>query len=351
MNINTGCYTHINIGDRIIGPGSPACIIAEVGVTAGGDVDTALRLIDAAKEAGADAVKFQMIDPEFMSEKTVEYTYEWVGGKEMVNMYEMFKSLSFTKDEWRQIAYYCRNVGITFFTSVDALWHVDFCEELGVPAYKVGAWDMRFYPLIRKAAAIGKPVLIDLGPALLGEIVQMFDELTHHGCNKVILMHENHGEFEQANMNTIPYLQSVFRVPVGWSSSCYAEGCDITAVVLGSSVLEKKLALSCGKKGPGHKVSMEPDRFKGWVKDMRIIEKSLGQYAVRPSLEDLRMKDLYFTSMVYDASLPAGTVLEEKHFACRRPGVGISPMYIDRFVGFTLKKDVQKNTNVGWYDV
>jgi len=351
MRIDTGCRIWVPLDGKVIGSGKPIYIIAEVGVTANGDLDTALKLIDAAKECGADAVKFQMIDPEFMADKTVEYTYECAGGKKTVNMYEMFKSLAFTNDEWKQIANHCSKVGITFFTSVDALWHVDFCEELGVPAYKIGAWDMRFYPLIRKVAQTGKSVFVDLGPALLGEIVQMFNELTLNGCRQVILMHENHGEPEEFNLNTIPYLQRVFNVPVGWSPSGVHWYIDVLTKPLGVNVIERKLTLDCKQEVHGHVDALEPIEFTNYVKVIHRAEEALGQYAVRPSLEDLRMKDLYFTSIVYDADLPAGTVLEDKHFACRRPGVGISPMYIDRFVGKTLVKDVKRNDLVGWYDV
>jgi len=252
---------------------------------------------------------------------------------------------------FRSIVKRCQEAGITFFTSVDALWHVDFAERLGVPAYKIGAWDMRFYPLIRKAARTGKPVFIDLGPAILGEIVQMLNELTLNGCNRVVLMHENHGEVEESNLNTIPYLQSLFDVPVGWSPSGKDGYVDALTIPLGVNVIEKKLTLDCTQKAHGHLDALEPDGFSSYIDHIRKAEKALGQYAVRPSLEDLRMKDLYFTSVVYEEDLPEGTVLQEEHFSCRRPGMGISPMYIDRFIGKELKKGVERNANVGWYDV
>jgi len=352
VQITTNFYPYIGIEGKMIGRGAPLYLAAEVGTTANGDLDTALDLIRASAQAGMDAVKFQMINPdEFMADKGVMYEYESSMGIQKVNMYQMFKGLMFTPDEWAKMVRYAKSINITLFVSVDNLPDVDLAEQLGIPAYKIGAWDIRHYPLIKRVARTGKPILIDLGPSLIGEILQMLHIIEKEGNKQVMLVHECHGALPEYNMNTIPYLRNTFNLPVGFASDRVIDLPETIAITLGASYIEKRITITPGNTGHHHNKALHTAKLGGYVGMMRAVKDMLGDYTVKPSLEDLRMKDKYFTSLVYDADLSEGTVVEEKHLACRRPGTGISPLTADRFIGNPLVRDVKRNEMVRWEDV
>lgn len=310
-------------------------ICAELGTTANGDLPTMLRLIDAAKAAGADVVKPMIIGADaFMSDRSVIYTYQAADGERSENMYEMFKKLEFTADEWRQIVAHCDEVGIDYFFTVDYVDGVALAEELETSAYKVSAWDIRNFPLIAAIAETGKITYFDLGPALFGEVVQLVQFWRKHGGGLMRLIHCTHGPEDTANLASIPFLNSQsFVNKVGWSADGRDDRLDHLAIAAGAQYIEKRITLDRTYPGHHHAKALEPDEFAAWVKRIRETEAIMGEFAVRPSLDDLRQKDLYFTSIVAARDIAEGELVTEDMLAAKRPGRGISPLYIDRFVG------------------
>lgn len=355
----------IDISGRKIGPGEPLFIVAEVGATSNGSAETVLTLVEAAKAAGADAIKFMFIRPdEFMADKTVQYEYDWAGGRTRENMYQMFRGLMLPESDWRRITEHCRLVGLPWYATVDNLPDVDMAERLGCPAYKLSSWDIRHYPLIRRMARTGKPLQIDLGPALLGEVCQVLDEIDRTGRHQqVIVVHCTHSnDPADFNLNTIPYLRYTLELPVGWSADSRDDYPDLVAVGLGANLVEKRLTMARTYPGHHHVKALEPDEFAEWVGRVRLMERGelqipdptreapgfLGEYAVRPSLSDLRMKDLYFTFIHAAQDIPAGAVITEDMLCAKRPGHGISPYYIGWFAGRTCAQDVRANEMWRW---
>jgi len=343
----------IGIAGKRIGASEPVFIAVETGVTCNGDVDTALRVIDAAAEAGADAVKFMIIGADhFMSDRSVTYTYEWAGGRNAENMYAMFKGLEFTRPQWERIRDHCRARGLVFYATVDYLPGVDLAEELGIPAYKLSSWDTGNLPLIKKMAHTGKPLQIDTGPITLGEIDKLLRFIRDHGDNEVILVHCSHALTDDGiNLRSIPHLAAVFDLPVGYSADSRDHVPDLVAVGLGARLLEKRVTLDRNYKGHHHIKALEPAEFAAWVAMIRRAEAMLGCDAVIPSPEDLRQKEQYFVSLVAEGDIPAGTVIREEMLRCKRPGTGIAPELAPLIIGRRTLRALRHNQLISWSDV
>lgn len=344
----------LRIGECYIGHSSPLFLVVEAGTTCNGDVSTALKMADASKRAGADAIKYQIIGADrFMSDRSVTYSYEWAGGTRTENMHAMFKGLEFSPAEWQIISDHCASIGIVFYATVDYLEGVDLAESLDMPAYKLSSWDCRNYPLIRRMAQTGKPLFLDLGPALFAEIYTMIEEITKVcGDCPIVLMHCSHAKRSQdLNLNSIPFLRKRFAYPVGWSADGRWDTPDLVAIGAGACVLEKRLTLDKTHMGHHHVKALEPEEFKAWVERMREAHAMLGEFAVKPSLEDLAMKSLYFTSIVADRDIAEGEEIEAKALAAKRPGSGISPIYLDRFIGRRAARSIKENEIIEWNHV
>ena len=343
----------IEIGGRRVGAESPVFIAVETGVTCNGRLDTALGVIDAAAEAGADAVKFMIMNAdEFMSDKSVVYEYDWAGGRGSENMYEMFKGLEFSPKEWVEIRDYCRSRGLIFYATLDFVAGVDFAEELGVAAYKLSSWDSAHLPLIRRMAQTAKPIQVDTGPISIGEIDRLLRFIRAEGGSDVILVHCSHAtEDSGINLRTIPYLREVMQVPVGYSADSRDFVPDLQAVALGASLLEKRVTLDKSYHGHHHNKALEPAEFTEWVAMIRRAESMLGRDAVVPSAEDLRQREMYFVSLVAEGDIPAGTTITEDMLRCKRPGTGIAPEHMGMIVGRTAKQDIRHNQVLSWADV
>jgi sialic acid synthase SpsE len=341
---------HVQIADRGLGPDDPVFIVVETGTTANGDIATALAMIDAAKDAGADAIKFQIIGADhFMSDKSVSYDYEWAGGTKSENMYEMFKGLEFSLEEWKQIRDHCVRRDIIFYASIDYADGVDMGVELDLAAFKLSSWDVGNLPLIRHMARTRKPVQVDLGPTRLSDIEKTVDAIRGEGNDQIVLVHCSHAKEDAGiNVRSVPYLEQVFGLPTGYSCDSRDVVPDITAVALGARLLEKRLTLDGSHPGHHHVKAVEPDEFKEWVATIRRAEAVLGKHAVVPSAEDLRQKELYFVSVVAGTEIPAGTRIERDMLACKRPGSGIAPDLIDVLVGRVAQRDIRQDELLSW---
>lgn len=342
--------TPVKIHNKTISDGSPLFIVTETGTTCNGDLYTALKMVDAAKAAGADAIKFMIIGPEFfMSDKTVTYEYEWKGGKKSENMFDMFKGLTFSETDWMKIRDYCASQDIIFFATVDYLPGVDLAEKLQVPAYKISSWDAANYPLIRKMARTGKPLILDTGPITLPELDKTLEVIYKEGNNQVILLHCSHSKDDfGVNLYSIPFLKSVFPLPVGYSADGVDPVPDIAAVALGANVIEKRLTLDRSFPGHHHLKALDPGEYKEYIASIRRIKNLLGGYYVKPSPEDLRQKAMYYVSVTADCDIPKGAVITENMLACKRPGTGIAPEFLDIIIGRAARRDIKNNEQFGW---
>ena len=343
----------IQIRNRIIGEGHPLFIITEVGVTCNYDMKITKDLIDVAHDAGADAVKFIFWFPEeIMSDKTITYTYETAHGTESENMHEMLNELRFTLDEWREVKEYADQKDVIVFSTVNSPGGIEYAETIGLEAYKLSSWDYNYFPLWRKIASLGKPMLIDTGPVNTLEVAKVMQLMKEARNDQSVLVHclhtNNHAEM---NMRTIPYMRNAFNTLVGYSSKDRYDETDIMAVALGAVVLEKRLSMSRSLSGHHHILSKEPEEFKEYVKLMRNVQAALGKCDLRPSKADLEERRRWFRHITANRDIPKGTKLTANMLEGKRPENGLSPEYTDVLIGKCVKRDLRYNEALSWEDV
>ena len=343
----------IFIGDRRIAEDAPLFVIAEIGVTCNYDMALSKELIDAAAEAGADAVKFIFWFPEeFMSDRTIEYEYETVDGITRENMFDMLDQLRFTLDEWRELKDYAERRSIILFSTVNSPGGIAFAEELGLEAYKLSSWDFNYLPLWRRVAKLGKPMLIDCGPVNTLDVAKVFGVMKDADNNQTVLLHCFHTENpSEMNMRSIPYMREAFDTLIGFSAADITDDIDVVGIALGSVVVEKRLTMSRQLPGHHHVLAKEPQEFSDYVRRMREMQRALGVPDLRPSKADLAERRLWFRHLVVTCDLSAGTVLTEDMLEAKRPEEGISPEYLEFFIGRTLKRDIKQDEGIRWEDV
>jgi sialic acid synthase SpsE len=344
--------SHVTIGRHTIGLGNPVYLIAEVGTTSLGDLGRALALVDAAASAGLDAVKFQVIDPDQMSDSTVTYTFRSGGQSFTAPMKEMFARLAFSKDEWIRIVSACRERDIDFFATVDYIAGVDLLEELGVPAHKIGAWDGTFRPLIERLGKAGKPVFCDLGPTTQQELDELVEWFTAAGGKSLLFFHDFHtGDYTQMNLRTIRYLNAKYPWPAGFSAPGRDHDLDMAAIALGAHFLEKRLILNRNDRAFHADESLEPDELKAWVGRIRNLERALGEDAVRPSADDRRQSRDYYRSVCTLRDVQAGEVLSAENLGGKRPGTGIPTARLAELWGRRMARNVARDTLITEADI
>ena len=324
-------------------------IIAEVGNQFNGDVETAKKLIDAAKDAGADAVKFMFWFPDqIMADKSQMYTYETTEGTKTEPMFDLLNKLRLEDGDWRVVRDYALKQKIIFMSTINSPSGIDLDDYLMMDAVKISSWDYTFPDLWEWIASQGKPMFIDTGPVTADEIEQRVETLK--GINKnpdIVLLHCFHTQRpEVMNMMAIPYMAERFDCLVGYSSTDYNDETDITAVSLGACVLEKRLTLS-RKGGVLHDaLSKEPEEFKEYVQKMHNIKASLGQKAVIPSTEDLEARKKWFRRIVADTGIRKGETITRNMLEAKRGETGISPEHIWSYVGRTASRDIERNETI-----
>lgn len=340
----------ITIRNRVISEDHPVFIIAEAGVTCNYDMKITKELIDAVHEAGADAIKFFFLFPdELMSDRTVTYTYETLEGAKTENMYEMFQKLRFSLEQWHEIKEYAAQRDVIMFATVSSPSGIGFTEALGLQAYKLSSWDYNHLPLWRKVAAQGRPMLIDTGPVNTLEVAKVMQLMREAGNDQSVLLHCYHTEIPaEINMRAIPYMRQAFNTLVGFSASDRRDEPDVMAIALGAVVLEKRLTVSRKLPGHHHILSKEPREFAEYVKKMRDAQASLGVHDLRPSPADLQEKKKYFRHLVANRDIPKGTKLTAEMLEGKRPAKGISPEFMDLFIGRETTRDLKYNEALTW---
>jgi len=344
----------VNLGAKAIGRGCPLFITAECGVTCNYDLKLSKELIDVTAEAGADAIKFIFWFPEeIMSDREVDYTYQTVEGTKSENMFQMLQKLRFDLETWKELKAYADQKGVILFSTVNSPSGVSWAEELGLVAYKLSSWDFNYVSLWRRIARLGKPMIIDTGPVHLDELAAVLRLMAEEGNDQAVLVHCYHTELPaEKNLRSIPFLRRTFGVPSGFSSPDTRDEPDMAAIGLGASFLEKRLTMSRRLPGHHHILSKEPGEFIQYVKTMRELYDSLGEYALKPSPGDLKARREFFRRLVAARDLPAGTVLSEDMLAAMRPERGgISPEYLEFFLGRTLKRELKALEPISWDDV
>ena len=338
------------IAGRRVGPGEPAYVIAEAGANHNRDLAVARRLIDAAADAGADAVKFQTYTgKDLYSSRTPRFEYL----EDERSPQELLDAIALPREWQPQLAEHAADRGIHFFSSPFDRAAVDGLRELGVPAMKIASFELVDLPLIRHAAAAGVPMILSTGMAVLGEIEDALGAVADAGNREVALLRcasVYPAPPEIMNLRAMATLREAFGVPVGLSDHTPGIAIPAGAAALGAQLVEKHFTISRGMEGPDHPFALEPDELAAMVAAIRDVEAALGNGRVEgPSEEESgEMYTLARRSVIAACEIPAGTVIDEGMLTIKRPGTGIAPRDLPLLVGRTARQDIPFDEPVTW---
>lgn len=345
----------IQIGDRLVGPGQPVYVIAEAGVNHNGDLELARQLVNAALEAGADAVKFQsFIADELVSSTAPKANYQLQTTDPAESQYEMIKRLELSVEAHEAINDHCKTVGIQFLSTPFDRRSADLLQRLGVPAFKVSSGDLTDWPLLQYLARFQKPIILSTGMSYLDEVRGSLEVIHGAHNSEVIVMHcvSNYpAAAADANLRAMQTMTDELQVPVGFSDHTEGSAVALAAVALGACLIEKHLTLDRNLPGPDHRASLEPDQFKSLVAGIRRVESSLGNGLKEPAASEKDTRNVARRSLVAAMTLDAGTILETAMLSEKRPGTGIPPSALSAVVGRKLARKVEPNEMISWSDL
>lgn len=347
---------NIRIGDRMIGADYPTYFIAEIGGNFDGSMDKAKRLIDAAKQAGADCAKFQTFTAEtIVSEGGFsKMTLHGVHGSWGRKVSEVFKDVEFPIEWHYEIADYCKSVGIDFSTSPYFKEAVDLCADMKVPFIKIGSGEITWLEMLDYTARKGLPVMLATGDATMSEIDEAVRTIENTGNKDLVLMQciTNYpSKIDSANVNVLKTYQSAFNCLTGYSDHSYGHVVALASVVLGGRVIEKHFTLNKNDKGPDHPHSMEPNEFKLMVDSIREVERAMG--STRKEVVDEESETVFVQRRCLYAKkdLKKGQAITAEDIDVLRPALGIPPKFKDVVVGKTINKDIPAGDPIFWEDL
>lgn len=329
-------------------------IVAEIGINHNGDMNLAKKMILAAKESGADAVKFQNYKTEdFILEKTVDYTYFSKGKEVTEKQFNMFKRYELSFNQLKELKNYCDDIDITFFSTPTGKQGVDELIQLGVSVIKNGSDFLQNLPFIEELAKTGIPIVISTGMATLAQIdeaVRAFESAGGKDLTILQCVSLYPTPLEEVNLLKIPALKKAFGYPVGFSDHTEGSVAAIGAVTLGATFIEKHFTLSHDLEGPDHRFSSTPEEFKSYVDSIRKIEIALGKEKLTPTIRD-QANSLHFQlSCVAKEGLNEDHILTDNDIAFSRPGDGLPPKMKPFLIGKKLSNAKQAGTKFSFED-
>jgi pseudaminic acid synthase len=338
------------ISGRRIDPQEPPFVIAEMSCNHHGRYEEAERIVRAAKEAGADAVKLQTYTPDTM---TLDAPQPWFRIKGTIwdgrGLYDLYRE-AMTPWEWHApLKKLADSLGLILFSSPFDAGAVDFLEKLGMPAYKIASFENGDLPLIRKVAATGKPVIVSTGTATVEEVDEAVKTLRGAGASFALLkcVSAYPAPPEEMNLRAISVLAERHGVPVGLSDHTLGSCVATAAVALGACVVEKHLTLSRAAGGPDAPFSMEPSEFKAMVADLRAAKTALGDGRLGPAPSETPSR-AFRRSLFAVRDIAKGEPLTPENVRAIRPGAGLPPRDYDAVLGRRAKAPIARGTPLSW---
>lgn len=343
----------IQIGHREIGRHMKPFIIAEMSGNHNQSLERALRLVELAAEAGADALKLQTYTPDTITldVHTGEFFIQddanlWKGN----SLYNLYKE-AYTPWEWHKAIFdRAKELGLIAFSSPFDETAVDFLETLNVPAYKIASFENVSIPLIRKVAKTGKPIIVSTGMATAAELDEAVQTIRKEGNNQIILLKCTStypATPENSHLATIPHMRELFNTEIGLSDHTMGVGVSVAAVALGATVIEKHFTTSRADGGVDSAFSMEPHELKMLVEETKRAWLSIGKVNYGPT--EAEIPSLVGRRSLYiSADMKAGEILTEENVRDVRPGLGLPTKYYDLVLGKAIKQDVGKGTPLSW---
>lgn len=341
--------TSIQIAGRAIGPDHPPYVIAELSANHNGSLNTALRIVEAAKQAGADAVKLQTYRPDTITLDCDSEDFRISGGLwDGRTLYELYEEAHMPWEWHKPLFDHARSLGITIFSSPFDTTAVDLLENLNAPAYKIASFEAVDLPLIRYAASTGKPLIISTGMADAEEIAEAIAAARDGGCRELAILHCVSGypaPPEDYNLRTIPDMIERFGLVTGLSDHTLDNTTAIASVALGASIIEKHFTLDRSGGGPDDSFSLEPAELAALCRGAKTAWQALGRVDYgRKSSEQGNVQ--FRRSLYFVKDLKAGDVITADAVRSVRPGYGLPPKHLDAVIGKRVNRDAAANTPV-----
>ncbi|MDD5290979.1 MAG: pseudaminic acid synthase [Patescibacteria group bacterium] len=339
-------------GKRKIGPGNPVFIVAEMSGNHLGSYKRALKIIDAAAEAGADAIKLQTYTPDTITLNCRNKYFKIKKGKlwRGYDLYDLYQEAHMPWAWQPKLKKYAEKRGLVLFSFPLDATAVDFLEKIKVELYKVGSFEVVDIPLLKRVGQTRKPVIISRGMSSLEELKLAIKTLKDNGTPQLIILQcvnaypSNPAEM---NLKLIPNIIRRFKVICGLSDHNLTNVTAIAAVALGASVVEKHLILSRSDGGPDAAFSLEPNEFKDLVKSIRLTEMALGRSEYAPAKQE-KESIIFRKSLFAVEDIKAGERLTGKNIRSIRPGYGLMPKYYDKVIGRKAKINIKRGTPLSW---
>lgn len=325
-------------------------IIAEAGVNHNGRLDLALHLCDAAKEAGADVVKFQTWKTEkIITHGVRQAEYQMVNTGKNESQYEMLKRLELSYSDFRKIKQYCDEIGILFDSTADEEESLDFLTDMGIPFVKVGSGDIGNLSFLRHIGGKELPVILSTGMSTLADVDISVNALKEGGAKKITLLHCTTSypcSYEEVNLRAMLTLRDAFHLPVGYSDHTNGMEIAVAAVAMGAKVIEKHFTLDRSMKGPDHAASMEPKELKRMIEEVRNVEQAFGDGTKRLTKQENEIKGVVKKRIVALRDVDAGETFTFGNICVKRNDTGETADMWDHVIGRRANKTYRKDEGI-----
>jgi N,N'-diacetyllegionaminate synthase len=345
----------IAIAHKVIGPGNPVFVIAEAGVNHNGNPDLALALVDAARDAGADCVKFQTFSSERLATRQAEKApYQRLTTHSGGSQIDMLRALELPEEAYPAIMASCLASGLVFLSTPYGPEDADLLERFGAQAYKIASAQIVEPSFLQHVARKRSPILLSTGMATLSEVDEAVRAIRQAGHNDIVLLQctSNYpSAVEDANLRVLRVLRESFRLNVGYSDHTTTATACTAATALGAVVIEKHLTLDKSLPGPDHAASASPDEFRHLVDAIREVERALGSGLKEPAPAERANLPYMRRSIVARTAIRPGDVLTPDMLAFKRPATGISPAREREVVGARARVAMEPDHIIGWNDL
>ena len=331
-------------------------IIAEAGVNHNGNMELAYKLVDAAKEAGVDAVKFQVFKAEkVISKSTKMADYQKENLKENISQLDMVKKLELSYEDFIKINEYCKEKGIMFMATPFDNDSLDFLvDTLKVDVLKIGSGDLNNYPFLEKVALKNKEIILSTGMSNLSDIESALDFISQYTDKEVKVLHctTNYPcPMDEVNLKAMNTIKDAFQVAVGYSDHTLGIEVPIAAVALGAEIIEKHFTLDKTMEGPDHVASLEPDELKEMTRTIRNIERALGSGIKKPNKSEVKIQSIVKRKIVLAKDVEINHVLTENDLEYKRCENGIESKYYKNIIGKKVKRKIDADSPLMWEDI
>lgn len=349
----------IKIGKKALSNHSIPYIIAEIGANHNGEIDLAKKMIDIAKKAGADAVKFQSWTPESLIAKeeydrNQSYDDDDGGKKHFGSLKQMVEKYYLREEQHFELKEYCDSIGIDFCSTPFSNEEADLLEKLDVPFYKIASMDVNNINLLSYVARKKRPIILSTGMSSLAEIETAVKTIENEGNSEIVILHcisIYPPDYKDIHLNNITMLQKAFPYPIGFSDHTVGVSIPLAAVTLGACLIEKHFTLDKNMPGWDHAVSADPEELEVIVRESKNISEALGGYSriVSKAEEDKKLK--FRRSLVSSNSLLKGHTIKEDDLKSKRPGTGIAPDEMKYVIGRKVNRDIAEDELILWEDL